>query len=77
MTLINCAVCCDSLLGLEAAMPLKRPAAAVERVPSCGRARYCTVCQSIKRDGPRHKYDTGHAVVALTAEQRATLAEEP
>ena len=40
------------------------------------RARFCLTCQCVKKDGLRHKYDSGHEFRLLTKEEKQNLSEE-
>ncbi|CAE7295465.1 MCM7, partial [Symbiodinium sp. CCMP2592] len=39
------------------------------------RARYCSVCMVVKREGHAHKYRTGHDLRLLTPEEKANLSQ--
>lgn len=40
------------------------------------RARFCLTCKAIKKDGLRHKHDTGHEFRQLTEEEKQKMLEE-
>jgi hypothetical protein len=45
------------------------------QLPDVGRARFCLVCKTIKKDAARHKFDTGHEYRTLTADEKRQCGE--
>ena len=48
-------------------------AAAITATTVSARARFCIVCNCVKRDGPRHKHETQHANRASTESEKSEL----